>query len=91
MTFIISLYVAVWIAATSLIQAAFAAAFALKLFRARQSNSTSYCPKTAVVLALRGSDPNLLANMTAVLGQDYPDFTLFVIVDSPQDAAWKVL
>ncbi len=45
-------------------------------------------PKAAVVLSLRGSDPFLLKSMSALLDQDYDNFTLFVIVDSANDAAW---
>jgi len=45
-------------------------------------------PKAAVILSLRGSDPFLLKSMSALLDQEYDDFTLFIVVDSPSDSAW---
>lgn len=54
----------------------------------RPSEPRTSLPKAAVVLSLRGSDPFLLKSMSALLDQDYDDFTLFIIVDSPNDSAW---
>ncbi len=71
----------------ALSQGAFAFVYASLLFRSHRRKSTGYQPKAAVVLAVRGSDPFLVANMQALLDQDYPDFKLFIIVDSEQDAA----
>ena len=59
--------------------------------RRREYNSSSpstSLPRAAVVLSLRGSDPFLLKSMSALLDQDYDDFTLFIVVDSPNDSAW---
>ncbi|MEQ8787331.1 MAG: glycosyltransferase family 2 protein [Pirellulaceae bacterium] len=49
------------------------------------------CPKTAVILCLRGTDPFLPATLEAVLDLDYPDFELRVVVDSREDPAWRVV
>lgn len=49
------------------------------------------CPKTAVVLCLRGPDPFLPACLEAILQQDYPEYDVRVVVDSPQDPAWKTV
>lgn len=49
------------------------------------------CPKTAVVLCLRGPDPFLPACLEAILQQDYPDYDLRVVVDSAEDPAWKIV
>ena len=48
---------------------------------------TPYCPKTAVVLCLRGPDPFLPACIEALLKQDYPRYDVRIIVDSPNDPA----
>ncbi len=49
------------------------------------------CPKTAVVLCLRGSDPFLPACLQAILDQDYPCYDVRIVVDSPDDPAWKTV
>lgn len=49
------------------------------------------CPKTAVVLCLRGPDPFLPACLEAILQQDYPEYDLRVVVDSAEDPAWKTV
>lgn len=49
------------------------------------------CPKAAVVLCLRGTDPFLPATLEAVLELDYPDFELHVVVDDRGDPAWEVV
>lgn len=48
-------------------------------------------PKTAVILCLRGADPFLPNCIEALLNQNYPDYDLKVIVDSPADPAWEVV
>ncbi len=49
------------------------------------------CPKTAVILCLRGSDPFLPACVEALLDQDYPDYDVRVVVDHRDDPAWRVV
>ncbi len=48
------------------------------------------CPKTAVILCLRGPDPFLPACIDAVLRQDYPEYDLHIVVDSREDPAWRI-
>jgi len=48
-------------------------------------------PRTAVVVCLRGSDPFLADNLRAVLDQDYPDYSVHIVVDSPDDPAWDAV
>lgn len=48
-------------------------------------------PKAAVLLCLRGVDPNLPECLRRLLRQDYPDYQLFIAVDSESDRAWKVV
>jgi len=48
------------------------------------------CPRTAVILCLRGPDPFLPACLEAILKQDYPDYDLHIVVDSREDPAWAI-
>jgi hypothetical protein len=89
---LMSLYVGcavcVVVVGVALMQAVFAAAYVRQLCsRPRKTSRTRY-PKAAVVLSVRGPDPFLDANMASLLDQDYPDFRVFIIVDSEYDAAW---
>ncbi|MBD0266232.1 MAG: glycosyltransferase family 2 protein, partial [Tolypothrix sp. Co-bin9] len=47
-------------------------------------------PKTAVILCLRGVDPFLSNCLRSLLNQNYPQYDLKLIVDSYDDAAWKI-
>ncbi|MBD2138888.1 glycosyltransferase family 2 protein [Anabaena sp. FACHB-1237] len=47
-------------------------------------------PKTAVILCLRGADPFLPSCLRSLLQQNYPDYDLKIIIDSPQDPAFKI-
>jgi cellulose synthase/poly-beta-1,6-N-acetylglucosamine synthase-like glycosyltransferase len=42
-------------------------------------------PRAAVILSLRGPDPQLKDTLRALLMQDYPDFQVQIVVDSDQD------
>ncbi|MFN7333630.1 MAG: hypothetical protein ACK5TC_01080, partial [bacterium] len=53
-------------------------------------DKTVYCPKAAVIIALRGADPGLEKNLLSVLELDYPDYTFCINVDSVHDSAWKI-
>ena len=48
-------------------------------------------PKAAILLCLRGADPNLSAALRRLMSQDYPRYELFVAVDSEADPAWQVV
>ena len=62
------------------------------LRRARRArNETAPCPKTAVILCLRGSDPFLSACLEGILHQDYPCYDVRIVVDSPEDPAWRTV
>ncbi|MEK6246595.1 MAG: glycosyltransferase family 2 protein [Planctomycetales bacterium] len=49
------------------------------------------CPKTAVILCLRGLDPFLNQVIEALLEQDYPSYQVRIMVDSQQDPAWELV
>jgi len=62
------------------------------LRRERRTNVSSegmHLPKSAVILALRGPDPKLQDTLHALMSQDYPDFRVYVVVDSEQDPVLK--
>ena len=50
-----------------------------------------FTPKTAVILTLRGADPFLNRCIEGLLKQDYPNYTVFLVVDSDSDPALHVV
>lgn len=48
-------------------------------------------PRVTVLLPVRGADPFLVDCLHGLLNQDYPDYEVCVIVDSPHDAAWGAI
>ena len=48
-------------------------------------------PSAAVVLSLRGADPSLRDCLNGLLAQDYPEYSVWIIVDSREDPAWDAL
>ena len=51
----------------------------------------AYCPRAAVILCLRGSDPFLTDCVEALLDQDYPEYEIRFVVDRREDPAWQVV
>ena len=49
------------------------------------------CPRAAVILCVRGLDPFLPACLKGLFQQDYPDYDVWIVVDSTRDAAWPVV
>jgi cellulose synthase/poly-beta-1,6-N-acetylglucosamine synthase-like glycosyltransferase len=49
------------------------------------------CPPAAAVLCVRGLDPFLAASVKGLLQQDYPDYEVYIVVDSVRDPAWPVV
>jgi hypothetical protein len=48
-------------------------------------------PRAAVILPLRGADLSLRQCLRGLLDQDYPQFTLHIVVDSQADPAWNLV
>ena len=48
-------------------------------------------PKAAVILSLRGHDPFLQQCLRNLIGQNYPDFQIYLVVDSEADPAWDAI
>ena len=66
--------------------------FARLLFQPKpQLLADSLCPKTAVLLAVRGNDPFLADCVESLLRQDYPAFDIRIVVDHETDPAWGVI
>jgi cellulose synthase/poly-beta-1,6-N-acetylglucosamine synthase-like glycosyltransferase len=49
------------------------------------------CPRAAAILCVRGLDPFLTAAVKGLLQQDYPDYDVWIVVDSVRDPAWPVV
>ena len=49
------------------------------------------CPRVAVLMGLKGTDPFLLAGLERLLTQDYPNYTVHFVVDSQTDPAWSLV
>lgn len=72
-------------------QALIVGAYLYRFLSFRRRDEPSGEPKAAIILAVRGHDPFLDATLKGLLHQDYSDYTIFVIVDSYTDPAWKQL
>jgi cellulose synthase/poly-beta-1,6-N-acetylglucosamine synthase-like glycosyltransferase len=55
------------------------------------SSSDTYLPKATVILSLRGADPFLQDCLVALLNQNYPTYTVQIVVDSREDEAWTIV
>ena len=82
-----------WIIAGLILgQAALLFAYARFLYRFRRpALADDECPRAAVILCVRGLDPFLPACLTGLFRQDYPDYDVWIVVDSTRDAAWPVV
>ncbi len=71
------------------VQSAVVAAFASRLLRAKPSSASAKLPKAAVVLSLRGPDPFLHQTLDGLMNQEYPEYEVFLVVDSQVDPVWN--
>ncbi len=55
------------------------------------ASSPAFAPRAAVILSVRGPDPDLPVTLQKALQQDYPDYRLIIIVDSDKDPAWPFI
>ncbi len=51
----------------------------------------TFLPKATVILCMRGADPFLPNCLQGLMAQDYPDYQLRIVIDSPEDPAWGVV
>ena len=70
-------------------------ALGLFLYRIRRKEwrelKEVYCPKVAVILALRGGDPFLRRCLEGLLSQDYAHYAVRIVVDHPNDPALQTV
>jgi len=48
-------------------------------------------PRAAVLMGLKGTDPQLAEGLRRLLTQNYPDYEVHFVVDSVSDPAWKLV
>jgi len=77
-----TLYIAVWTLYT---------VCALRGRRRKSSILDGHLPKAAVLLSLRGADPSLPSCLRRLLNQNYPNYDVFIAVDSKTDPAWDIV
>lgn len=53
--------------------------------------SDEICPKAAILLSVRGADPFLPRCIEGLLTQDYPNYSVRIVVDHVEDPAWDVI
>jgi cellulose synthase/poly-beta-1,6-N-acetylglucosamine synthase-like glycosyltransferase len=51
----------------------------------------AFFPKATVILCMRGADPFLPDCLHGLMAQDYPNYQLRMVIDSPEDPAWEVV
>ena len=56
-----------------------------------EGDANSYCPKTAVILCLRGGDPSLENCLKSLTAQSYSNFELHLVFDDREDPARKIV
>jgi len=68
-----------------------AVAFFVRLLRSYRGAPTNdqAKPKATVILSLRGPDPDLDVALEGLLQQDYPNYSVHIIVDSDTDPVWQ--
>ena len=51
---------------------------------------TGFSPTTCLIMACKGDEPGLEKNITAMLQQDYEDYTSVIVTDDTKDPAYSV-
>src|SRR5205085_10102974 len=59
--------------------------------RAKAKQETDFAPRAAVILSLRGGDPSLTPCLERLLEQDYPDYSIWIVIDNRDDPAWALV
>ncbi|MBN1764274.1 MAG: glycosyltransferase [Sedimentisphaerales bacterium] len=59
--------------------------------RKYQRNSTKYLPRTALICPCKGLDTTFDKNIDSLFHQEYPDYEIFFVVESPDDPAYERL
>lgn len=78
--------------ALALYQVLLSAVFVIRTRAGRLAQvETEDLPKAAILLALRGADPDLRRGLIMLMQQDYPHYELHIVVDSMEDPAWPLV
>lgn len=80
-----------WFLLLVLIQAWFIARLVIAFVRVAPPTDATPWPKALAVMALRGTDPFLPECLRRLSTMDYPDYTLRLVIDSPQDPAVRIV
>jgi Glycosyltransferase like family 2 len=75
----------------TLIQVLFTLPFAKLLKPAKLMPLPTTAPKATVILCLRGVDRSLSDCLQGLLHQDYPDYTVLIVVEGSTNAAWEIM
>ena len=76
----------------AILHALFTVAFLSSLSSSsKQIRQDDQLPKAAVILCVRGTDPYLVNCVRALINQDYPQYSLRIVVDSWEDPAWTII
>ena len=59
--------------------------------KAEQQADIEFSPRVAVILCLRGNDPSLNTCLKSLLAQDYPNFEVQFVIDTPEDPAARTI
>jgi ceramide glucosyltransferase len=65
--------------------------FRRRVLAARVWDRTAFAPRILVLVPCRGADPNLEANLAALLAQEYPAYRVVFCVDRLEDPAVAVI
>ena len=90
-TFSLILFIVLAVMATY--QAAFVVWFCRVLICSKPNlpDDETVWPKVAILMSLRGADPQLSETLRRMTNQEYPQYFLRVIVDSRDDPSWPVV
>lgn len=74
-------------------QAACALWFCAHLLRgaSKPAPAVTHWPRVAILLALRGADRSLRETLCRLASQDYPHYSVHVVVDNSDDPAWSIV
>ena len=88
----LALAVGCFLALVALAQALIASVFLASFQRPPRAHPrAAELPKAVILPALRGAPSNLRENLRRLLAQDYPTYSLHIVIDSTEDPAWRVV
>lgn len=65
--------------------------FRVRVRRSLASAPPAYAPRAVVIVAAKGVDPGLEANLAALMDQDYPEYRVIFALDAMDDPAHEVI